>query len=171
MKARKVISKGIRWRIGDGKSINLYYDNWLPGGGSSKIISPQVPELEGEKVSTLISQDIGTWDQTLLHQHFFTFEAQRIMAIPLCLTNQRDVLIWPGCSNEEYSVKSSYKQLCEEENSSDASASDGSLQKAFWKRIWKIWLPNKIKTFLWRVCSNALPTKVNLKKRKILEDT
>ena len=106
MKARKVISKGMRWRIGDGKSINLYCDNWLPGGGSSKIISPRVPELEGEKVSTLISQDTGTWDQTLLHQHFFTFEAQRIMAIPLCLTNQRDVLIWPGCSNGEYSVKS-----------------------------------------------------------------
>ena len=93
------------------------------------------------------------------------------MAIPLCLTNQRDVLIWPGCSNGEYSVKSSYKQLCEEENSSDASASDGSLQKAFWKRIWKIRVPNKIKTFLWRVCFDALPTKVNLKKRKILEDT
>ena len=53
MKARKVISKGIRWRIGDGKSINLYYDNWLPGGGSSKIISPQVPELDGKKFQLL----------------------------------------------------------------------------------------------------------------------
>ena len=87
MKARKVISNGMGWRIGDGKSIDLYYDNWLPGGGSSKIISPRVPKLEGAKVSALIFQDIGPWDQTLLHQHFFTFEAQSIMAIPLCLTN------------------------------------------------------------------------------------
>ena len=132
-------------------------------GGSSKIISPWVPELEGAKVSALISQVTSTWDQTLLHQHFFTFEAQRIMAIPLCLTNQSDVLIWTGCSNGEYSVKSSYKQLCEEENNSVASASDGSLQKSFWKRIWKIQVPKKIKTFLWQVCSDALPTKVNLK--------
>ena len=141
MKARKVISNGMRWRIGDGKSIDLYCDNWLPGGGSSKIISPRVPELEGAKVSALISQDTGTWDQNLLYQHFLSFEAQRIMAIPLCLTNQRDVLIWPGCPNGEYSVKSSYKQLCEEENISDASASDGSLQKAFWKHMWKIQVP------------------------------
>ena len=51
MKARKVTSKGMKWRIGDGKSINLYCDNWLPGGGSSKIISSQVPELERAKVS------------------------------------------------------------------------------------------------------------------------
>ena len=170
MKARKVISEGMRWRIGDGKNISLYCDNWLPGGGSSKIVSPRVPELEGAKVSTLISQDTGTWDQNLIFQHFLSFEAQRIMAIPLCLTNQRDVLIWLGCSNGEYSVKSSYKQLCKEENMSEASALDASIQKAFWKHMWKIRVPNKIKTFLWRVCSDALPTKVNLKKRKILED-
>ena len=61
MKARKVILKGMGWRIGDGKSINIYGDNWLPGEGSPKIISPQAPELEGAKVSALISVDTGTW--------------------------------------------------------------------------------------------------------------
>ncbi|XP_050248676.1 uncharacterized protein LOC126695926 [Quercus robur] len=30
------------------------------------------------------------------------------MTIPLCMTNQRDVLIWPGCTNGEYSVKSGW---------------------------------------------------------------
>jgi len=171
IKARKVISKGMRWRIGDVKSNDIYTDNWLPGMGFSKVISPQVLELERAKVSVLISLVIGTWDQTLLHQHFINFEAQCIMAIPLCLTNQRDVLIWPGCSNGEYWVKSGCKMLCEDENSSAASTSDDSQHKSFWKCIWKIQFPNKVKTFLWQVYSTALPTKVNLKKRKILEDT
>ena len=31
-------------------------------------------------------------------------------------------------------------------------------------------MPNKIKNFLWRVCSNALPTKENLKKQKIIDN-
>ena len=31
-------------------------------------------------------------------------------------------------------------------------------------------MPNKIKNFLWRVCSNALPTKENLMKRRIIND-
>ena len=44
-------------------------------------------------------------------------------------------------------------------------------QKKFWNRIWKLRVPNKIKTFLWQACSEALPTKENLKKRKNLEDT
>ena len=31
LKSRKVISMGMRWRIGDGTSIDIYRDNWLPG--------------------------------------------------------------------------------------------------------------------------------------------
>ena len=31
-------------------------------------------------------------------------------------------------------------------------------------------MPNKVKKILWRVCSNALPTKENLKKQKPLDD-
>ena len=31
-------------------------------------------------------------------------------------------------------------------------------------------MPNKIKVFLWRTCSNALPTKVGLHKRKVVDN-
>ena len=88
----------------------------------------------------------------------------------LCWAVQKDCLIWPACNSGEYSVKTGYKLLCEEENSSVALSSDRLKQDLFWKRIWKQRIPNKIKLFLWQVCSNALPTKENLKKRKILDD-
>lgn len=77
----------MKWRIGDGKSIDIYSDNWLPGEGSSKITSPRVPKLVGVKVFVLISSTTSTWDQNLLYQHFINFEAQHIMAIPLCMTH------------------------------------------------------------------------------------
>ena len=32
-------------------------------------------------------------------------------------------------------------------------------------------MPGKIKQFLWRACTNSLPTKENLRKHKILEET
>ena len=47
LKARKVISMGMRWRIGDGKSIDIYKDNWLPGKGSARVVSPHASRLEG----------------------------------------------------------------------------------------------------------------------------
>ena len=77
---------GMQWRLGDGKSIDIYNDNWLPRKGPAKIISPHVPILQGALVVALINSDTKTWDQNLLHQHFLSFEASSIKAIPLCWT-------------------------------------------------------------------------------------
>ena len=63
LKARKVILRGMRWRIGDGKSINIYNDNWLPGKGSARVVSPHVSTLEGAHVAALINPDTRTWNQ------------------------------------------------------------------------------------------------------------
>ena len=35
----------------------------------------------------------------------------------------------------------------------------------FWKTVWNLQVPNASKVFLWRACSNILPTKDNLHKR------
>ena len=169
LKARRVISKGMRWRIGDGKSTSIYNDNWLPGRGSAKVVSPHAPTLEGAQVAALINPDSMTWNQNMLQQHFFSFKADRIKSIPLCWKIQDDCLIWLTGGSGEYSVKSGYKILCEDEDSGAILSSDRSEQDLFWKRIWRLRLPNKIKLFLWQVCSNASPTKENLKRRKILD--
>ena len=67
LKSRKVISMGTRWRIGDGKSIDIYRDNCLPGKGSARIVSPQVAALEGAQVATLINPNTRPWNISLLN--------------------------------------------------------------------------------------------------------
>ena len=79
---------GMRWRIGDGKSIDIYKDNWLPGKGFAKVVSPHAPRLEGAQVVALINPNTRTWNINLLHQHFLSFESNRIKAIPLCWTDR-----------------------------------------------------------------------------------
>jgi len=37
-----------------------------------------------------------------------------------------------------------------------------------WKVVWGMVMSNKVKSFLWRACRDALPKKVNFKKRKII---
>ncbi|KAL0006726.1 hypothetical protein SO802_008228 [Lithocarpus litseifolius] len=108
LKSRKVISMGRRWRIGDGKNIDIYKDNWLLGKGSARIVSPHVQVLEGAQVAALINPEMHTWNTNLLHQHFLSFEANRIKAIPLCWTDQRDRFVWPDNQNGEYLVRASW---------------------------------------------------------------
>ena len=46
---------------------------------------------------------------------------------------------------------------------------EGSNRK-FWTKIWKIQVPHKIWHFTWRECRDVIPTKVNLVRRKVLQD-
>ena len=108
LKSRKVILMGMRWRIGDGKSIDIYRDNWLLGKGSARIVSPQVAALEGAQVATLINPNTQSWNINMLNQHFLSFEVTRIKAIPLCWIEQKDHLIWPDSHDREYTVKVGY---------------------------------------------------------------
>ena len=42
------------------------------------------------------------------------------------------------------------------------------LQSSFWRKIWNLHIPNKIKLFTWRACQDILPTKDNLYHRHVL---
>nr|POE85851.1 hypothetical protein CFP56_18200 [Quercus suber] len=65
-------------------------------------------------------------------------------------------------------MKSGYRALCDEARRKEASSSNAGLVAGFWTKIWKLGVPGKVKHFLWRACTNSLPTKLNLVKRKIM---
>uniref|UniRef100_A0A7N2MJC6 Reverse transcriptase zinc-binding domain-containing protein n=1 Tax=Quercus lobata TaxID=97700 RepID=A0A7N2MJC6_QUELO len=50
------------------------------------------------------------------------------------------------------------------------AASDDSKQRRFWKLLWKINTPHKVRHFAWRACKDILPTKENLVRRKVLAE-
>ena len=102
---------------------------------------------------------------------FLPFEAQRIKSIPLCVTDQEDCLSWPRCKSGSYFVKSGYQLLCATEMISLPSSLNSEVTKCFWKDISQLKVPNKVKVFLWRACSRALPTKVNLQKRRVVDNS
>ena len=68
-------------------------------------------------------------------------------------------------------MKSGYKFLCEFLTPDSNRSQTSDSMKSFWKSIWKLKVPGKIKHFLWKACTNSLPTKENLLKRKILQES
>ena len=67
-----------------------------------------------------------------------------------------------------YQVRSGYHLLCDLYENDVASSSDTAGQKFFWNRPWKLNIPNKVKFFLWRACTDSIPTMLNLHKRRIV---
>ena len=53
LSARDVIRKGMVWRIGDGQSVRVKKNKWLPKGDSSSIISPLTTILPETRVPSL----------------------------------------------------------------------------------------------------------------------
>ena len=79
-------------------------------------------------------------------------------------------MFWPHNPDGLYSIRSGYRWLMKEELKEEPSTSDLTTTRSIWKGVWGLRVPNRVKTMLWRAGSNILPSKANLKKRKIASD-
>jgi hypothetical protein len=71
------------WRGGDGCSIQVWRNRWLPTPTSFSVQSPNLILSEQAKISNLIDQHTKGWDVVLLNEVFFEDEAKVISNIPL----------------------------------------------------------------------------------------
>ena len=45
-----------------------------------------------------------------------------------------------------------------------------SIVPHFWRKVWSLPIPHKIRHFAWRTCRDIIPTKVNLMRWNVLQD-
>lgn len=102
---------------------------------------------------------------------FHEDDQEAISGITLgAIVHMEDSKYWFFSKNRKYRIKTGYKVALRQcEGNGNRGVSNQSSQQVFWKRIWKLEVPNKVKLFIWRACSNILPTAVNLFQRKILD--
>ena len=169
LKARHVIEKGMLWRVSDGSQIRVFEDSWIPGCLPTKAVPRTLECKDDSTVSSLIDQTTMEWNGQLIDQKISPYLAQRIKAIPLCRTPQEDCTVWPQSRDGNYSIKTGFQLLGELENREVASGSNTDDSRKFWKWMWSLKIPNKIKHFGWRACTESLPTMANLHRRKVLQ--
>lgn len=85
-----------------------------------------------------------------------------IQLIKLDATADRDKLIWKENKKGVFSVRSAYRVAIHMRQMEQVEHSLAQRDKSLWNRIWQLQVPPKIKMFVWRACSNILPTRTNL---------
>jgi hypothetical protein len=112
LKGRDTLVKGIKWKVGDGRSINVWRDKWLPftPGG-------QQDENSGLLVRDLIDEDRNWWNEALIDMVFDRRTAAAIKRIQLGNIHSKDQPFWGETSTRDFSVSSAYEMLMKEESS------------------------------------------------------
>ncbi|KAG8480190.1 hypothetical protein CXB51_024907 [Gossypium anomalum] len=164
--ARCLLKEGIGWRIGNGQSVNIWNDAWLPGVENGRVQCQQI-NIRYSMVSDLIDRDAVTWKHEEIRSLFGEEQMQRIVAIPLANIGLQDALVWRGDNTGIYTAKKGYKwrNIIETPN-----IHQNSLTK-FYKRFWDIKVPSKIRMHLWRVAKKYMPFLFNLKIHRLVNNT
>lgn len=92
--SRSLLNAGLRWRVGNGASISIKHDKWVPRPHSFKVILPPSNLSEDARVSVLIDSEKGAWHDGMLTQNFLGMDVEAIRCIPICPTLPSDKLVW-----------------------------------------------------------------------------
>ena len=161
----QLLKTGLVWRVGNGNSIRIWRDRWIPRNGSGRPVTPQ-GRCRLRRVSELLDNH-GAWRMDVVRDTFFPVDAEEIVKIRTSPRMGDDLLAWGPERNGHFSVRSAYRLALEDHlRSSSVAASrapDG--RRAVWAFIWRCPAPPKVRTFTWRLITDCLPTWVNKKRR------
>lgn len=162
--SQELLKAGLGCRVGNGESINILQEPWLPCD-RDPYIQTENEVLKGSKVSSLMSMDHDSWDTDLIHDIFNTRDANLILTIPFRRT-EADSWFWRNDKMGIYTVKSAYALIRDKARIDQAN--DTSI---FWNQIWNLKIPLKVKHFLWRSIRGCLPSKECLLQKNVVLDS
>ena len=165
-----LVREGLLWRIGNGQSVRIWGDRWLPTPTTFKVQSPPQILDPAATVSTLIDGELKWWNKALVEQIFSAEESAIIQSIPISQTNKEDRLYWRGTTRGTFSVRSAYYIQKSLEEAQVAEGSSRVSNSLIWRSLWRLNVPNVEKNFLWRACHDSLPTRENLCRKRIIDD-
>ncbi|CAN1796146.1 Putative ribonuclease H protein At1g65750, partial [Linum perenne] len=157
-----VVEGGTRWKIGNGRSINVWTEPWLRDDVSFRISTPMIRGLEYLTVADLMIPGVLEWDEENIQDLFNERDATIILSTPLPNHWRDDKPIWHYGRSGTYTVRSAYRLYMEKIITRMHLVVDGA-----WTAIWSLKLPPKVKHFIWRLGRGVVPTKEAMHSRGI----
>ena len=116
-----LLKKGLIWRVGNRRSIQVWHDNWIPWPFSYKSIT-----IQGMRrirfVSDFLNEN-GSWNLALLQQYFLPADVVEILKIRASPRLGDDTLAWGPGKYGVFSVRSAYQFGFEEAYRSPSTGS------------------------------------------------
>lgn len=158
-KDNSILNNGLLWKVGNGCSINFWNDYWIPFGPIRNLIQGPLNLNENNTtISDFITSSRILNISTSIPLPDYIHHA--IMSTPISLSNLTpNTISWKFSSNGSFSNSSAYNSCFTHHQKSDF----------VW--LWKHPTLPRERLFLWSVCNNAIPTKENLYKKKLLKFT
>jgi len=163
LRIRPFLKQEMRWKVGNGSSINFWTDAWCSEDSLITMLEldpSSLPEAD-IKVSAFITPD-KQWDLPKLRDYVSTDIVQLIQSIPLPYTDVSDSFCWGYTGSGDFSTKSATWRAHEYIGRNQADWQ--------FKWIWNLDIMPKIKVFLWQLCHKALPSRGTLLRRGIQLD-
>ncbi|KAL5548684.1 hypothetical protein UlMin_003915 [Ulmus minor] len=141
---RNLVAKGIRWRVGNGRSISVYNSRWIPTPHSFMVCSPRT--LPHDSLVTDLLDNDGRWKIQLIRDSFLDFEAEKIIQLPRSSLNLADSYCWHFDNKGLYSVKTAYKLALHTDSVYEPTPSSPQASN-LWNYLWQASIPPKVKIF------------------------
>lgn len=156
---RDLLIKGLRRSVGDGRSIRVWSEQWLEDEEGT--CRPPLRKQRYFDVNLMVSDVIDfhkrRWNKHKLEDLFVPSDVQ------LLLRNQptvsaRDSWVWKYNRSGVYSVKTGYDlAFCVNKKELLQCHTAKSSLNPIKAQVWQIQAPSKLKVFLWKALSGALP--------------
>ncbi|KAK8682914.1 hypothetical protein V6N13_038993 [Hibiscus sabdariffa] len=132
-----------------------------PWSGDGKIKTHDI-NTQFTWVSDLIDDNSRTWKPDMFVSWFDIEDMDQICCIPIARLELQDKIFLRYDQSGEYLVKSGYKVMRNE-----FSGAPSSFDVQFYKQMWNVNMPPKVKINMWRIANNYIPTFASLQMRRL----
>lgn len=167
----ELVKQGYIWHVGNGADIRIWRDPWIPRGPSFEPITPK-RRCRLKWVAGPLNAD-GSWNTTLIRQHFFPVDVMEIIKIKPSRQLEADSVAWQPDKTGRFFVRSAYNMALDaimaREGIGETSARPDGTRPA-WNLLWKCGAPPKVCVFAWKAAREALASRESMKRRHMEHD-
>ena len=92
MAGREAFKEGLAWRIGDGVSVDIRNQKWIPTLLDMQVQHPDVIPYGFQSVHQLINHETRHWKEEVVREVFSIHDAEHILSISLAQMEIEDTL-------------------------------------------------------------------------------